>query len=217
MIAAALLRRAIPVALTIAALAAIAWLMLLAKAMRPGVVVRNASGTDVAELRVLVTAYGGSPMLVDESGVRLAPGEEFRCDFPRADASTQLTWTSDGRERQFEEPYVDLWAGERRRYDLGPDGTVATKSEFGDRTEADLRLVGTVTAIGFRRPPDPVHRWVVTVRVERVLAGSFDGDTFSFVVHSPSQERLREGGRYVIEADRTSGSEFRFVAARAAE
>lgn len=85
----------------------------------------------------------------------------------------------------------------------------------------DLRFVGTVTAIGLRRPPDPGpgHRlnWVVTARVEQVLAGSFDGETFSFVVHSPQQEGLREGGRYVIDADRASGREFRFVGARPAE
>lgn len=88
-------------------------------------------------------------------------------------------------------------------------------------TVHDLRFVGTVTAIGLRRPPDPStgHRrnWVVTARVEQVLAGTFDGDTFSFVVHSPHLEGLREGGRYVIYADRVSGREFRFFGAKPEE
>jgi hypothetical protein len=42
--------------------------------------------------------------------------------------------------------------------------------------------------------------WVVRVRVEEVIAGTFDGQHFSFRVHSPSRAGLREGTRCTFTA-----------------
>jgi hypothetical protein len=205
--------------LGVGAVAGILWFALLFRALGNEVVVRNATGAEVTDLRLRVRVFGGDDLLVDESRDRVGPGEEVRGRTARADARTEIAWTSDGCAHTWEEPYVDLWAGERRRYDLGPGGAVAATSEFGGRADADLRFVGTVISIGHRRPPDPGRRlnWVVTTRVERVLAGAYDGDTFAFVVHSPHQEGLREGSRCVIDANRTSGRDFAFVAAKPAE
>lgn len=80
---------------------------------------------------------------------------------------------------------------------------------------ADLRFVGTVVTIGMRKDFDPVYRWVVVARVERIVEGAYDAETFAFVVHSPSLEQLHEGGRYQIEAAKTSATAYRFVVAKA--
>jgi hypothetical protein len=204
--------------LGVGAVAGVLWFALLFRALGNEVVVRNATGAEVTDLRVRVRTFRGDDLLVDESRDRVGPGDDVRGRFSRTDARTEIRWTSDGSEHTWEDPYVDLWAGEPRRYDLGPAGAVAATSEFGEHADADLRFVGTVTGIGLRRPPDPGRRfnWVVTTRVEQVLAGAYDGDTFAFVVHSPHQERLREGLRCVIDANRTSGREFTFVAAKPA-
>ncbi|MCE9635052.1 MAG: hypothetical protein K8T90_05035 [Planctomycetes bacterium] len=96
-------------------------------------------------------------------------------------------------------------------------GLLATGCGSPQRAQetTSLRFVGTVTSIGMRRTPDPWFRWVVTMHVDEVLSGTYDGSTFAFVVHSPSQEHLREGGRYEIDAERTTGPDYRFIAATA--
>lgn len=66
-----------------------------------------------------------------------------------------------------------------------------------------LVFVGTVTQI--RPSPGEVGRWAVTMTVTRVLAGAFDGATFSFLVHSPSKSDLEEGRTYTVRATRTDG------------
>lgn len=45
--------------------------------------------------------------------------------------------------------------------------------------------------------------WVVRMRVEDVLSGRFDGDAFSFRVHSPARSGLRVGERCTVTATRT--------------
>jgi hypothetical protein len=45
--------------------------------------------------------------------------------------------------------------------------------------------------------------WVITVRVEEVLSGSYSLPTFSFVVHSPAMSGLALGSQYKIVAIET--------------
>lgn len=71
----------------------------------------------------------------------------------------------------------------------------------------DLRFRGTVTSIEAHQEGDEPSRnpWVVTMKVDEVLAGAFAGKTFGFRVHSPSRSGLAVGGTYTVEA-RWNGS-----------
>jgi hypothetical protein len=47
--------------------------------------------------------------------------------------------------------------------------------------------------------------WQVTLRVERVLAGRFEGEVFSFAVHSPAKSGLAVGQRRIVRATPVEG------------
>jgi hypothetical protein len=65
----------------------------------------------------------------------------------------------------------------------------------------DLRFRGTVAAIDATHTDELSNRkWVVTMNVERILAGEFIGKTFAFRIHSPSKSGLVVGGSYTVEA-----------------
>jgi hypothetical protein len=50
--------------------------------------------------------------------------------------------------------------------------------------------------------------WVVRTRVESVIGGSFDGEHFSFRVHSPSRAGLCAGTRCTVTARWTGDGYF---------
>ena len=62
------------------------------------------------------------------------------------------------------------------------------------------RLVfeGTVTSL--RTGVDEFRPWIVTVMVEKVIAGEFSEPMYQFAVHSPARAGLVEGESYTIEA-----------------
>src|SRR6266567_7935653 len=65
----------------------------------------------------------------------------------------------------------------------------------------DLVLIGTITRIyPFSAPATVQRRWAVRAHVDRVVSGTFSGDTFTFTVHSPAQSGLRVGRAYTIKA-----------------
>jgi hypothetical protein len=61
-----------------------------------------------------------------------------------------------------------------------------------------LVFEGTVTSI--RTIDHPLTRWLITVKVTKVISGEFSGSTFQFAVHSPAQSGLEKGRSYTIEA-----------------
>jgi hypothetical protein len=76
--------------------------------------------------------------------------------------------------------------GPCRKYGCPPDaGTPPDKVE--------LRLAGTIVSIAAAPVQGSTKNWVVTLKVDKVLQGSFDGDTFAFRVHSPTKSRLAVG------------------------
>jgi len=83
-----------------------------------------------------------------------------------------------------------------------------------DAVQSDLRFVGSVARISLRQDFDPFYKWVVVARVESVVEGAYDAEAFAFVVHSPSQEGLEEGGRYEIHVVKTSATAYRFEDAK---
>jgi len=52
----------------------------------------------------------------------------------------------------------------------------------------------------FSAPAIVRRRWAVRAHVDRVVSGTFSGDTFTFTVHSPAQSGLRVGRAYTIKA-----------------
>jgi|KBSMisStaDraftv2_1062788.scaffolds.fasta_scaffold860337_2 hypothetical protein len=64
----------------------------------------------------------------------------------------------------------------------------------------DLLFIGKVTAIGTAKTGDPRRNWIVSTSVEKVLSGTFSGETFDFAIHSPSRAGLEVGKSYKIPA-----------------
>ena len=64
----------------------------------------------------------------------------------------------------------------------------------------DLVLVGTVKEIQPRGGARSRKRWLVVVKVDRVVSGEFSGTTFAFAIHSPANAGLQVGKTYTVKA-----------------
>src|SRR5450631_3469981 len=82
---------------------------------------------------------------------------------------------------------------------VNPSGATTPQSTNSD----DLALLGTVTSIHVADTGNPRKQWVVTTRVDKILAGDFAGRQFSFAIHSQAQSGLEVGKQYRIRATRT--------------
>jgi hypothetical protein len=81
-----------------------------------------------------------------------------------------------------------------------PSTLAQTPSSSSD-SRKDLVFIGTITKIyPFSAPEAVPRRWAVRAHVNRVVSGTFSGDTFTFTVHSPAQSGLRVGRAYTIKA-----------------
>src|SRR6266550_3853709 len=81
-----------------------------------------------------------------------------------------------------------------------PSTLAQTQSSSADLPK-NLVFIGTVKKIyPFSAPATVRRRWAVRAHVDRVLSGTFSGDTFTFTVHSPAQSGLRVGRAYTIKA-----------------
>jgi hypothetical protein len=69
---------------------------------------------------------------------------------------------------------------------------------------ADLVLLGTLEKVEASTLPQSVANWIVTFRVDQVLAGEFKDSTFAFRIHSPSMSGLEVGKQYRVEAMKTA-------------
>ena len=79
--------------------------------------------------------------------------------------------------------------------------TVAQTQSSSTHSPKDLVFIGTITKIyPFSAPATVLRRWAVRAHVDRVVSGTFSGDTFTFTVHSPAQSGLRVGRAYTIKA-----------------
>ena len=79
--------------------------------------------------------------------------------------------------------------------------TLAQTQSSSTDLPKDLVFIGTVRKIyPFSAPATLRRRWAVRAHVDRVVSGTFSGDTFTFTVHSPAQSGLRVGRAYTINA-----------------
>ena len=83
--------------------------------------------------------------------------------------------------------------------------TLAQTQSSSTDSPKDLVFIGTITKIyPFSAPASVRRRWTVRTHVDRVVSGTFSGDTFTFTVHSPAQSGLRVGRAYTIKATWTT-------------
>src|SRR5260370_13982654 len=81
-----------------------------------------------------------------------------------------------------------------------PSALAQTQSSSTDLPK-DFVFIGTIIKIySFSAPATVRRRWAVRAHVDRVLSGTFSGNTFTFTVHSPAQSGLRVGRAYTIKA-----------------
>ena len=79
---------------------------------------------------------------------------------------------------------------------------LAQRQSTSTDSPKDLVFVGTITRLSPLSAPATVRRkWAVQAHVNRVVSGTFSGDTFTFTVHSPAQSGLRVGRAYTVKAN----------------
>jgi hypothetical protein len=90
--------------------------------------------------------------------------------------------------------------GQCRRYgcpaDAGPPPPPSSPSP-------EVWLTGTVVSIEPAPPPLSTTSWDVTLKVDKVLIGTFGQDTFAFVAHGPAKAGLQVGRRIQLVAKKT--------------
>lgn len=67
-----------------------------------------------------------------------------------------------------------------------------------------LILRGTIESIQPASGASRRQRWQVTLRIEEVVKGRFDGATFTFAVHSPVKSGLAVGQHRTVRAQRSA-------------
>ena len=67
-----------------------------------------------------------------------------------------------------------------------------------------LILRGTIESLQPAGGAARRQRWQVTLRIEEVVAGRFDGDTLTFAVHSPVKSGLAVGQHRTVRARRSA-------------
>lgn len=72
----------------------------------------------------------------------------------------------------------------------------------------EVVLRGTVTELRPSRGPHPHLKWLATLAVDSVAAGSFSEPTFPFRIHSPTKSGIAEGGKYVLHLTLTPAGEY---------
>lgn len=75
-------------------------------------------------------------------------------------------------------------------------GKIANESE-------EIMLGGTIIAINPAQGLHPHQKWMVTLRVDSILAGCYSAETFFFSTHSPTKSGIAVGGKYVVNVTRT--------------
>jgi len=84
-----------------------------------------------------------------------------------------------------------------------PQSSAKAESRSAPKGEVaqDLVFLGTVQEIRQSgMPRTAMLEWIIHTRVDKVVSGRFSGETFSFLVHSPSRSGLEKGKQYKIKA-----------------
>jgi hypothetical protein len=104
---------------------------------------------------------------------------------------------------------VVLWASGARlhrprpaeRFTPHPEGQANSTPVNSD----EMVFLGTVTRIDNTATQNPLLRWVVTLKIDKMIQGNLPMETFQLAIHSPSQEGVELGHQYRISV-RKSGA-----------
>ena len=78
----------------------------------------------------------------------------------------------------------------------------------GDAGGEEVVLRGEITELRPSRGPHPHQKWLATLAVDSVVAGSFSEPAFPFRIHSPTKSGIAVGGRYVVHTTRTPAGDY---------
>jgi len=84
-------------------------------------------------------------------------------------------------------------------------GTIRHNSSLkrmNESFEKKLIFEGTVIDIIIDNN-DLKNKWIVKIRVDKIISGDFSGKTFSFRVHSPALSEIQKNKRYRVVAEET--------------
>jgi hypothetical protein len=118
-------RRILAVAIVIAD-GSLTALLLLVLAWPNRAVIQNASGAELSDVRLTLYDLRGKA-LVERRVLRLAPGASVVVRHRHNDLRAELQYTLAGKERTYDEPQIDLWAGEGWSFTVQRDGSVESR------------------------------------------------------------------------------------------
>jgi hypothetical protein len=67
----------------------------------------------------------------------------------------------------------------------------------------DVTFLGTVTNVDIGNLHHPYLRWVVNLKIDKVVSGPSPGEGFWLAIYSPSVEGIEVGQRYRITANKS--------------
>jgi hypothetical protein len=68
--------------------------------------------------------------------------------------------------------------------------------------EGEVTFLGTVTSVDIGNLHHPHLRWVVNLKIDKVVSGPSPGEGFWFAIHSPTLDGVKVGQRYRITANK---------------
>jgi hypothetical protein len=95
-------------------------------------ILRNASGSDLTEVRLWISDTKGN-VVHQFSATRLGAGSSETIWHGLNDSSVRLVFQINGAERQFDNPYIDLWTGEGWALEIQPDGSMKEEYDHAPR------------------------------------------------------------------------------------
>ena len=102
---------------------------------------------------------------------------------------------------------------ERNRASAAQPVLVQRPADPAEADEGEAIFIGTVSSIRMLREHQPYYRFAINLKIDEVQFGLSPGSDFWFAVHSPAQERIKEGQRYRIVAKK-SGDDWTLVSRR---
>ena len=82
---------------------------------------------------------------------------------------------------------------------------VGSASTSSPAATSEVLLSGTVIGIEAGKTADPRKRWLVTMKIERVVSGHYPEPELRFAIHSPVKSGLISGKTYTVRATRSEG------------
>src|SRR4029453_16517487 len=94
------------------------------------IVIRNYSGVEVRNIRVVLAYPGSEPFARSLASLRSGQAHVIHHHFNDSRASLEFEWGT--QSKSLEVPYIDLWTGEGWVFEIQPDGSVKQGYDYKD-------------------------------------------------------------------------------------